>query len=47
MAEKKKHLGRISEEVHAAIIKAADQSNLTVDDFLWIIIRNWNLAHEK
>lgn len=47
MAEKKKHLGRISEEVHAAIIKAAQESHLKVDDLLWILIRNWQLSREN
>lgn len=47
MKIKVKHLGRISDEVHAAIMKAAEESYLTVDEFLWILVRNWNMAREK
>ena len=44
---KPKHLGRISNDVHRRVITNAVNEGLTVDEFLNILIGNWEIARKK
>jgi len=42
---KTKILGKISDEVHSMIIKEAGIMNLTVDQFLLVLMQNWKIKN--
>jgi len=44
---KEKILGRISDEVHKDVTKEAERLNLTVDQFLLVLIQNWKIAKNE
>jgi hypothetical protein len=44
---KEKILGRIGDDTHRDIKEAAQKLNLTIDQFLVILLQNWKIYHEQ
>lgn len=42
-----KIIGRLRDNVHARIAKAAQRENQTMSDFLEVLIGNWELSRDK
>ena len=44
---KEKILGRISEDIHTKFVKEASRLNLTVDQFLLVLLQNWKIINDE